>query len=114
MYFIVYICVFCYIKDIIYEKSTEWKASSLLNVLYNKCNEMHFLEFYSDNSRIKFKKVYLVDFITQFIMMHGQYNIKCTECSSHKAALMLNSLVWRNMKVVFRLPTYFRVVDLLC
>ena len=47
-----------------------------LKLLYNKTNDMQFLEFYSDNIRIKFKKVYLVGFIIQFITMHGQYNIK--------------------------------------
>jgi hypothetical protein len=37
---------------------------------------------YSSFIRIKFKKVHLVDFIIQFITMHGQYNTKLIQFNS--------------------------------
>jgi hypothetical protein len=39
-------------------------------------------------------------------------SFKCTEGISHKRCMNVTSLIWRNVEVIFKLPTYFRVLNL--
>ena len=67
------------------------------NCMYSKSASWRWISCYSKHVegviRIKFKKVHLAGFITQFIMMYGQYNIKSSMALKTKALQLFETWV---------------------